>query len=112
VGSAVQRLRESGRLQIKTEITHGCGDPDLSRACASHSERLNLSMRMGIRRLTRLTNAHSKKWWNHAAMLGRYFAWYNFRRVHSTIKTTPAVAQGLTDHTWSIEELLTEVATH
>jgi transposase-like protein/IS1 family transposase len=95
---------------IKTEITHGCGNPDLSRACTSHSERLNLSMRMGIRRLTRLTNAHSKKWENHAAMLGLYFAWYNFVRVHSTIRTTPAVAQGLTNHVWSIEELLAEVA--
>ncbi len=66
---------------------------------------------MAIRRLTRLTNAHSKKWENHEAMLGLYFAWYNFCRKHSTIKTTPAVAQGLTDHEWTIEELLTEVAT-
>ena len=52
----------------------------------------------------------SKKWENHEAMLGLYFAWYNFVRVHSTIKTTPAVAQGLTDDEWSIEELLDEVA--
>ena len=67
-------------------------------------------MRMQIRRLTRLTDAHSKKWENHAAMLGLYFAWYNFCRKHETIKTTPAVEQGLTDHMWSIEELLAEVA--
>jgi transposase-like protein/IS1 family transposase len=96
---------------VSTEITRGCGDPDLDRACTSHSERLNLSLRMQIRRLTRLTNAHSKKWENHEAMLGLYFAWYNFVRVHSTIKTTPALAQGLTDHVWTIEELLDEVAT-
>lgn len=67
---------------------------------------------MQIRRLTRLTNAHSKKWENHAAMLGLYFAWNNYVRVHSTIKTTPAVAQGLTERPWTIEELLTEVASH
>ena len=95
---------------MSTEITLGCGDPDLDRACTSHSERLNVSLRMQIRRLTRLTTAHSKKWENHEAMLGLYFAWYNFVRVHSTIKTTPAVAQGLTDHVWTIEELLAEVA--
>ena len=95
---------------VSTEITRGCGDPDLDRACTSHSERLNLSLRMQIRRLTRLTNGHSKKWENHAAMLGLYFAWYNFCRKHETIKTTPAVKQGLTDHVWSIEELLAEVA--
>jgi hypothetical protein len=64
----------------------------------------------GIRRLTRLTNAHSKKWENHEAMLALYFAWYNFVRVHSTIKTTPAVAQKLTDHEWTLEGLLERAA--
>ena len=95
---------------VKIHITYGCGRPDLDRACTSHSERLNLSLRMGLRRLTRLTNGHSKSWKHHAAMLGLFFAWYNFCRVHSTIKATPAVAQGLTDHVWTIEELLTETA--
>jgi hypothetical protein len=97
---------------VKTEKTRGCGNPDLERASASHSERLNLSIRMGIRRLTRLTNAHSKKWENHDAMLGLWFAYYNFCRNHETIKTTPAVAQGLTDHAWTMEELLAEVAAY
>jgi transposase-like protein/IS1 family transposase len=95
---------------VSVEITHGCGTPDLDRACTSHSERLNLSLRMHNRRMTRLTNAHSKKWENHESMMGLWFAWYNFVRVHSTIKTSPAVAQGLTDHVWTIEELLAEVA--
>ena len=104
--------RYSPAAIVSTEITLGCGNPDLDRACTSHSERLNLSLRMQIRRLTRLTNAHSKKWGNHAAMLGLYFAWYNFVRVHSTIKTTPATAQGLTDRPWTLEELLTEVASY
>ena len=96
---------------VSVSVTHGCGNPDLDRACTSHSERLNLSIRMHNRRMTRLTNAHSKKWENHEAMMALYFAWYNFCRKHSTLKTTPAVAQGLTDHVWTIEELLTEVAT-
>lgn len=106
---------EAGRRYSPANIvsvarTTGCGNPDLDRACTSHSERLNLSIRMQNRRMTRLTNAHSKKWANHEAMMGLYFAWYNFCRVHSTIKTTPAIAQGLTDHVWSIEELLAEIA--
>jgi transposase-like protein/IS1 family transposase len=95
---------------ISVDKTQGCGKPDLDRACTSHSERLNLSLRMQIRRLTRLTNGHSKKWENHEAMLGLYFAWYNFSRVHTTIRKTPAMEQGLTDHVWTIEELLTEAA--
>ena len=70
-------------------------------------------MRMTVRRLTRLTNAHSKKWENHEAMFALYFAlyfaWYNFCRKHSTLKTTPAVASGLTDHVWTLEELLENV---
>jgi transposase-like protein/IS1 family transposase len=104
------RRRYSPAPMVKTHITYGCGRPDLERACTSHSERLNLSLRMGLRRLTRLTNGHSKSWKHHEAMLGLFFAWYNFCRVHATIKTTPAVAQGLTDHVWTIEELLTESA--
>ena len=96
---------------VSTQLTIGCGNPDLDRACTSHSERLNLSLRMQIRRLTRLTNGHSKKWENHEAMLSLYFAWYNFCRKHMTIKTTPAVAQGLTDHEWTIEKLLSTIAT-
>lgn len=93
---------------VSTKITRGCGDPDLDRARTSHSERFNLSLRMQIRRLTRFTNAHSKKWENHAAMLGLYVAWYNFCRKNSTIRATPASEQGLTDHEWTIEELLAE----
>ena len=95
---------------VSTEKTQGCGNPDLNRATTSHSERLNRSIRMANRRMTRLTDAHSKKWENHEAMMGLYFAWYNFCRNHSTLKTTPAVAAGLTDHAWAIEELLTAAA--
>jgi hypothetical protein len=86
------------------------GDPDMDRVCTSHSERANLTLRMGIRRLTRLTNGHSKKLANHEAMMAFYFAWYDFCRKHQTLKTTPAIAQKLTDHQWTMEELLTEAA--
>jgi hypothetical protein len=66
---------------------------------------------MGIRRLTRLTNAHSKKWENHEAMLGLYFAWYNFCPPHSSLENrTPAWEHGLTDRKWTIEELLAMAA--
>ncbi len=65
---------------------------------------------MGIRRMTRLTDAHSKKWENHAAMVALWLGYYNCARVHSTLKTTPAVAQGLASEPWSIEELLTAAA--
>jgi transposase-like protein/IS1 family transposase len=82
------------------------GNPDPDRICTSFVERSNLTIRMSIRRMTRLTNGFSKKWDNHEAALSLFFAYYNFCRVHSTIKTTPAAEAGLTDHVWSVQELL------
>jgi transposase-like protein/IS1 family transposase len=82
------------------------GKPDQKRICTSHIERGNLSVRMGIRRMTRLTNAFSKKWENHEAALAMWFVFYNFVRVHMTLKTTPAVAAGIADHPWTVEEML------
>jgi len=82
------------------------GNPDPGRICTSHIERQNLTMRMQIRRLTRLTNAFSKKWANLKAALALYFAWYNFCRVHKTLRMTPAMAAGIADHIWTIPELL------
>jgi len=67
---------------------------------------MNLSIRMGNRRMTRLTNAFSKKWANHEAMMNVFFGVYNFCKKHGTLKTTPAVAAGITDHVWTIRELL------
>ena len=64
---------------------------------------------MGIRRMTRLTNGHSKKLQNHQAALALWFAYYNYCRVHMTLKTTPAVAAGLADKPWSVLELLEKV---
>ena len=76
---------------------------------ASHVERQNLTMRMQIRRFTRLTNAFSKKWENHYAALALYFAYYNFVRIHSTLRVTPAMESGLTDHVWTLREMLDKV---
>lgn len=82
------------------------GNPKLHRICTSHVERQNLTMRMQIRRLTRLTNAFSKKWENLKAALSLHFAWYNFCRVHSTLRVTPAMAAGISDQIWTLDKLL------
>jgi IS1 family transposase len=82
------------------------GNPDPDRICTSIVERSNLSMRTSIRRLTRLTNAFSKKWEHLKAMLALYFAYYNFCRIHSSIRCTPAMESGITNHVWSLRELL------
>lgn len=83
-----------------------CGKPDFDKICTSHVERQNLSIRMGMRRMTRLTNAFSKKWENLKAAYALWFAFYNFCRVHSTLRITPAMEAGISDHIWSIGELL------
>ncbi len=88
---------------VRTVIS---GDPDSERICTSICERANLSVRMGMRRMTRLTNAFSKKWENLQAAYYLWFAYYNFVRVHSSIKKTPAMAQGIANHAWTIKELI------
>ena len=93
------------------------GSPDPDRICTSHIERQNLTVRMQNRRMTRLTNAFSKKWANHAFALALHFAYYNFCRPHQTLtenaghKTTPAMQAGLEDHIWTLAELV-EKSTH
>jgi transposase-like protein/IS1 family transposase len=82
------------------------GNPNKYRICTSHVERHNLSIRMGIRRFTRLTNAFSKKLENHSAAVALYFAYYNFCRLHQTLRITPAMEAGVTDHVWSLPELI------
>ena len=88
---------------VKTPIF---GDPDPRRICTSHIERQNLTVRMSMRRMTRLTNAFSKKWINHKAAYALYFAHYNFCRVHSSLRVTPAMEAGITNHIFSLAELL------
>ncbi len=82
------------------------GLPKRERICTSHIERQNLSIRMGMRRMTRLTNAFSKKWANLKAAYALWFAYYNFCRVHQTLRVTPAMEAGITDHIWTIAELI------
>jgi hypothetical protein len=82
------------------------GDPDPNKICTSHVERMNLSIRMGLRRYTRLANAFSRKWSNLKVALALFFAWYNYCKIHSPIRVTPAMESGLTDHVWSLTELL------
>jgi IS1 family transposase len=81
------------------------GDPDRKHVSTSYVERQNLTMRMSMRRFTRLTNAFSKKVDNHMHALSLYFAFYNFTRIHKTLKVSPAMAAGITDHLWSMEEI-------
>ena len=82
------------------------GNPDKDRICTSHTERANGTMRNFIKRMCRLTYCFSKKWENHEAALGLYFAHYNFCRKHRTLKTTPAVASGLAHRPWTVRELI------
>jgi len=81
------------------------GNPSVSDISTSYVERQNLTMRMQLRRLTRLTNAYSKKLANLKAAVALHFAFYNFCRIHSTLRVTPAMEAGLTDHVWSVSEL-------
>jgi transposase-like protein/IS1 family transposase len=82
------------------------GNPDMSKVCTSHVERQNLNIRMAMRRFTRLTNAFSKKWAMHYAAQALSFAYYNFCRVHLSLRVTPAMEAGVTDHIWSLKELI------
>jgi hypothetical protein len=88
------------------EVVPVMGNPDPARICTSHIERQNLTIRMQMRRLTRLTNAFSKKWENLWAAYCLHFAWYNFGRIHRSIRVTPAMEAGITDHVWELKELL------
>jgi IS1 family transposase len=108
--SSQSETRYSPATIISAEKKPRFGNPDASRICTSHVERANLTVRMGVRRFTRLTNAHSKSPKHHAAMMAMFVAWYNFCRKHETIKSTPAMAAGVMDKAWSIKELLTNAA--
>ncbi|HKP03022.1 MAG TPA: IS1 family transposase [Chthoniobacterales bacterium] len=82
------------------------GNPDESLISTSYVERQNLTMRMHMRRLTRLTNGFSKKRENFRAAVSLHFGYYNFVRVHKTLRMTPAMAGGVTDHIWTVPELM------
>ncbi|TKC89174.1 IS1 family transposase [Polyangium fumosum] len=89
---------------ITKKTAHGA--PNLDRASTSHVERANLTVRMHVRRFTRLCNGFSKKIENHRAAVSLHVAWYNFCRVHESLRVTPAMEAGITDHVWSVQELI------
>ena len=95
---------------IGTETKVVQGNPDAAHISTSYVERHNLTMRMSMRRFTRLTNAFSKKVENHMAAIALFFMHYNFARPHTTLSKpypkTPAMAAGLTDHVWKVEEII------
>lgn len=82
------------------------GNPAYEDISTSYAERQNLTMRMGMRRFTRLTNAFSKKVENHEAAVALHFMYYNFCRIHQSLRVTPAMAAKVTDHVWEIEEIV------
>lgn len=91
-------------IGCRTRIRKGAPDP--AHIGTSFVERQNLQMRMSMRRFTRLTNAHSKKLNNHRHAISLYFTLYNWTRIHQTLRITPAMAAGLTDRVWSMEEIV------
>jgi transposase-like protein/IS1 family transposase len=103
---------EGQRRYSPPDVTHVekvpvMGNPDPAKICTSHVERANLTIRMCMRRLTRLTNAFSKKWENLWAAYCLHFAYYNFCRVHQTLRVTPAMEAGITARVWNLCDLLT-----
>jgi len=82
-------------------------NPDRDHVSTSHVERSNLSFRMHMRRFTRLTNAHSKKFENHCHMIALYTVWYNFARINSAVRMSPAMAAGVSKQLWTMGDIVT-----
>lgn len=97
--------RYSPATCIGCEMKIITGNPDPKHVSTSYIERQNLTMRMSMRRFTRLTNGFSKKLENHMAAIALHYMHYNFGRIHKTLRVTPAMQAGLTDHVWSLEEI-------
>ena len=85
------------------------GNPDIAHVSTSFVERQNLTMRMSMRRFTRLTNGFSKKLENHVHALALYFAFYNFVRIHKTLRMSPAMAAGITERLWSLDDIVAKI---
>jgi IS1 family transposase len=98
------RYSPASIISSRTEVIKGNPNPRF--ISTSYVERQNLTMRMHMRRFTRLTNAFSKKVENHIAAVNLHFVFYNFCRVHQTLRVTPAMQAGLSDHVWSLEEVV------
>jgi len=100
-----------GEISYNLAVCTGCektevrGRPDPEHISTSYAERRNLNMRMEMRPFTRLTNAFSKKVGNHGHAIALFYMYYNFARIHQTLRVTPAMEAGVSDHVWSIEEI-------
>lgn len=106
LGMATPERKYSPAECIGTKNHIITGNPDEKHISTSYVERSNLSIRMQNRRFTRLTNAFSKKFQSHVHALGLYFAFYNFCRIHKTLRVTPAMQAGIADHVWTMEEIV------
>jgi transposase-like protein/IS1 family transposase len=104
--SSDEEHRYSPPCVVEATVKPMWGNPDPERICTSHVERNNLTMRMQIRRLTRLTNAFSKKRANLWAAFALDFAWYNFCRVHQSLRVTPAMEAKVADYVWELKDLI------
>lgn len=98
------RYSPSKIIGVRSEVIRG--EPNPKHISTSFVERQNLTMRMSMRRFTRLTNAFSKKLENHAAAVALHYMHYNFARIHKTLRVTPAMQAGLADHEWTLEEIV------
>lgn len=103
---AEPQTRYSPSQCIGIECRNVTGNPDPKHILTSYVERQNPTMRMLMRRFTRLTNAFSKKLENHMAAIALHFMYYNFCRVHQTLRVTPAMEAGVADHVWLVEEIV------
>jgi len=103
---------EGGEVRYSPAVCMGAkkaaitGKPDYKHISTSFMERQNLTMRMSMRRFTRLTNGFSKKVENHEHMLALHYMYYNFGRIHQTLRVTPAMEAGIADHVWSLDEII------
>jgi hypothetical protein len=104
-----------GEKRYSPAVCTGCkkenkiGNPDEKHISTSYIERQNLTMRMGMRRFTRLTNAFSKKIENHVAAIAIHYMYYNYCRIHQTLRVTPAMQAGITNHVWDLKQLVSLV---
>ena len=104
--STTDQRRYSPAECTRSEKLPITGKPDKNNVSTSYVERQNLTMRMSMRRFTRLTNGFSKKVENLEAAVALHFMHYNFCRIHQTLRVTPAMEAGITDHVWSLEEII------
>ena len=105
-GTVEGQHRYSPAPYLRADKVPTTGNPDPKHVSTSYVERSNLTVPMGVRRFTRLTNAFSKKAENYAHAVSLFFTFYNFCRIHKTLRVTPATEAGLTDHVWSLDGIV------